>query len=147
MIVEPAGTPDLASIHVLLRSAKLPSVDIRHAHLSHFRVVRTRGCADVIGVVGLEPYPPVGLLRSLAVAPTQRGAGIGATLVAAIEVLAHSQGIDELVLLTTTAERFFERLGYRKAARTGVPASLQSTSEFAELCPASAICMIKNIQA
>lgn len=146
MTIVPAIAADLAPIHVLLDAANLPSADIGAAQLAHFLVARSTDSDELAGVVGLEPTAPVALLRSLAVAPSRRGAGVGAVLVAAIEALAAGQGINELVLLTTGAERFFARLGYSVIARADAPQVLQSTREFAELCPASAVCMRKSIQ-
>ena len=146
MRTEPAVAEDLAAIRTLLTQANLPCADIDAARVAHFQVVRAANSDALIGIVGLEPYPPCGLLRSLAVAPAQRGAGIGAALVDAIETEARVQGIAELALLTTTAERFFAQRGYTVIARDAVPAALQSTREFAELCPASSLCMGKSIQ-
>jgi amino-acid N-acetyltransferase len=146
MTIVPAIAADLAPIRALLDATNLPSADIGTVQLAHFLVVRWADSDELAGVVGLEPSAPVALLRSLAVAPSRRGIGVGAAMVAAIEVLARGQGIDELVLLTMTAEHFFARLGYTVIARADAPQVLQSTREFAELCPASAVCMRKSIQ-
>jgi GNAT superfamily N-acetyltransferase len=54
---------------------------------------------------------PAGLLRSVVVEPTVRGTGIGATLVDSSEILARDLGINELYLLTETAETWFENRG------------------------------------
>ncbi len=145
MKIAPAVAGDLAAIRALLTQADLPSIDLDARQLVHFRILRAANSADLIGVVGLQPYPPVALLRSLAVAPGRRGAGIGAALVKAIEASARSQGITELVLLTTTAAGFFAERGYAATNRTAAPAALQSTREFAELCPTSSVCMRKTL--
>jgi amino-acid N-acetyltransferase len=50
-----------------------------------------------------------------------------------------------MFLLTTTAETFFERRGYRRVDRSQAPLAIQSTSEFASLCPASSAFMIKQL--
>lgn len=146
MKIGSAEASDLAAIRALLTQANLPSIDLDAEHLAHFRIARATNSDELAGIVGLEPYPPVGLLRSLAVVPEQHGAGIGTALVDAIETAARGQGIVELVLLTTTAGRFFARRGYSVIARDAAPAALQSTREFAALCPASSVCMRKNIQ-
>ncbi len=146
MRIEPAVAGNLAAIRTLLTQANLPCADIDAACVAHFQVVRATNSDALTGIVGLEPYAPVGLLRSLAVAPEQHGAGIGTALVDAIEASARAQGIAELVLLTTTAEHFFARHGYTVIARDAAPAALQSTREFAELCPASSVCMRKSIR-
>jgi amino-acid N-acetyltransferase len=97
------------------------------------------------GVVGLELYGPLALLRSLAVATSHRGTGLGKTLVAAAEAHAQSCGVRELCVLTTTAERFFERLRYQRADRDAAPAVIRGTSEFTSLCPASAAFLRKRL--
>jgi amino-acid N-acetyltransferase len=59
--------------------------------------------------------------------------------------LAQAAGIRELWLLTTNTERFFERLGFERMNRADAPASIAATSQFAGLCPASAIVMRKQL--
>ncbi len=104
------------------------------------------GCddgANLIGVVGLEIYGTVALLRSLAVAPAWQGRGLGAALLAHAERAARQRGIAALYLLTTTAEAFFAQRGYARIPREAVPPILRQTAEFAALCPASAVCLTK----
>lgn len=144
-MIEAARAHDLDAITRLLRDAQLPSDDLDEPTLAHFLVLRGADSAKVGGVVGFEPFGVVALLRSLVVAPAQRGAGHGEALVSAVEARAHRFGVAGLYLLTTTADAFFARIGYAKIARDTAPAALQSTREFAALCPASAICMHKAL--
>jgi amino-acid N-acetyltransferase len=97
------------------------------------------------GVVGLEIYGHSGLLRSLAVAPSERGAGLGHALVERAEQRAARRGVRDLYLLTTSAAEFFARLGYVATARSGAPASIAATRQFAGLCPAAATFMTKML--
>jgi amino-acid N-acetyltransferase len=127
----------------LLAQSHLPTADLTPALLQHFLAYGTP--EDPVGVVGLELYGPVALLRSLAVAAHHRGVGLGRKLIAAAEVRARSHGVQELCLLTTTAERFFTRLGYERAEREAAPASIRGTNEFTTLCPASAVFMRKRL--
>lgn len=145
MLIEIAKASDLAAIAALLREAALPHADLDARKLEHFLVLRGTDSLTVSGAVGFEPYGSAALLRSLVVAPTQRGGGHGNALVGAVEARAHKFGVAELYLLTTTADAFFSRLGYAKIARDTAPAALQSTTEFATLCPASATCMHKSL--
>ncbi len=145
MLIEIARAGDLGAITALLREAQLPSSDLDTAKLVHFLVLRDADSARVLGAVGFEPHGSVALLRSLVVAPAQRGGGHGAALVSAIEARARKSGIGELYLLTTTADAFFARLGYARTARESAPDVLQATTEFAALCPASAVCMHKTL--
>ena len=93
----------------------------------------------------MERYGDDGLLRSLVIAPQARSRGAGQSLVCAIEDRAREAGLRSLVLLTTTAERFFRRLDYQTIPRSDMPAAVQRSAEFSTLCPASAICMRKAL--
>ncbi len=97
------------------------------------------------GVVGLECFGPVGLIRSLAVSSGARGRGLGRALVSAIEADARAAGVAELYLLTTTAEGFFSKLGYVRIARDDAPLAIASTTQFSALCPSSAVVMRKAL--
>ena len=63
------------------------------------------------------------------------------------ERLAQSQGAKEMYLLTTTAVRFFERLGFVRVEREAAPVTIQRTQEFATLCPSSSTVMMKQLPA
>lgn len=137
------ANPPLASVVRLLNEAGLPTADLTNAHLEAFFGIGSPDALD--GVVGLDLNGDVALLRSLAVNPTHRSRGLGKSLVVAAERYARSQGVNELYLLTNTAERFFQRLGYSLADRNSAPESIRQTREFASLCPASAAFMAKRL--
>jgi len=101
---------------------------------------------EVIGAVALERYDDVGLVRSLVVAPSHRGRGLAKALVRAIEERARIQGVKVLVLLTETANEFFGARGYRAKQRAEASALVQASSEFALVCPASAVYMEKRLR-
>ena len=63
------------------------------------------------------------------------------------EDYAKSMEMDSLYLLTLTAEGFFKKCGYRPIARDSAPAEIQETTEFRNLCPASAVCMVRHLSA
>ena len=88
-------------------------------------------------MVGLELYGEVALLRSLAVASSRRGTGVGSGLVAHAERHARDQGVQSLYLLTTTAEQFFLRRGYARIPRDEAPTAIKGTKEFSGICPVS----------
>ena len=127
----------------LLESAHLPASDITDSMLEHFFYV---GPADApIAMVGLELLGDRGLLRSLVVVPSARSAGRGSVLLGHAESYARTRGVRELFLLTTTADRFFERHGYGRVAREGVPDSIRSNRQFAEICPSNSTIMAKTL--
>ena len=133
----------LPAVSRLLNEAALPTSDLTPAKLEHF-LARGRGDAPE-GVVGLELYPPVALLRSLAVAVSARGQGIGSALLADAERYAREHQVKQIYLLTTTAERFFARAGYERVERDAAPQAIQETQEFSTLCPASSALMRKRL--
>lgn len=96
-----------------------------------------------VAAVGLEWQGPVGLLRSLAVAPEWRGQGLAQALLRHAETVAAAQGVGTLYLLTTTAEAFFRARGYRPADRALAPAFIRAAPQFSGLCPASAAFLCK----
>ena len=145
MQIQSAAPRDLDGIRQLLSASGLPDEDLTPSHLDHFFVAREED--ELVGVVGAELYGTVGLLRSLAVAPSSRGDGVGARLTNAIERYAHRQGVTALYLLTTTAAEYFERRGYQRIERDALPEAIQETDEAARLCPSSATCMRRRIEA
>ena len=87
--------PAEAAVRALLAAAGLPVADLTATHLDDFW-----GCGespDLTGVVGLEVYGAVALLRSLAVAPDGQGRGLGAALLAHAERAARQRGIATLL--------------------------------------------------
>ncbi|MEK6609440.1 MAG: arsenic resistance N-acetyltransferase ArsN2 [Gemmatimonadota bacterium] len=139
----PATPADAPAVTGLLADAKLPTADLTPERMAGFLLVRNGARLD--GVVALEEYGTSGLLRSLAVAPATRGTGLGKHLVAALEDRARGRGIAELWLLTTTAADFFAQAGYRVADRAGAPSTVQKSAEFTNLCPSTAVCMVKAL--
>jgi amino-acid N-acetyltransferase len=137
------GNPKLSAVKQLLSESSLPIEDITAQHLHHFF-----GCGsglELEGLVGLELYGEVALLRSLAVAASRRGSGVGSGLVAHAERHARDQGVQSLYLLTTTAEKFFLRRGYTRIPRDEAPAAIKGTKEFSGICPTSSAFMVKYL--
>ena len=139
--IERARRSDLDGIHWLLDLESLPSGDITADTFDSFFVFRDE--IGVAGAVGLELYGDTALLRSLVVTNQHAGRGIGRRLVTAAEVLARERGIHAIYLLTTTAETFFEYLGFRRVGREQAPPAIQRCSQFSAICPATAILMMK----
>jgi amino-acid N-acetyltransferase len=140
--LRPANDSEQAGIRAMLANSGLPVQDLATSTIDFIVAVAD---AQVVGVVGLEAFDGAGLLRSLAVEPERRDAGAGALLVQAVETLARDRGLQQLVLLTQTAEPFFARRGYAVIARGDAPESVRASSEFRSICPASATCMSKSL--
>jgi amino-acid N-acetyltransferase len=137
--------PSKESVLRILTDAKLPTSDITEEKLGCFF-----GCGPELepeGVVGIEVYGEFALLRSLAVVPARQGAGRGAALVERAEQSALRRGVRSVYLLTTTAETFFERLGYAFLSRDEAPLPIRNNKEFSSICPASSAFMVKHLRA
>jgi N-acetylglutamate synthase-like GNAT family acetyltransferase len=136
-----AGERD--ALMAALAKANLPTADVEAPGRLFWRF-ETQDEVPV-GFGGLEPYGDDTLLRSLVTLPPVRGRGLGSAIVAALEFEARLHGCRNLWLITTTAADFFERLGYARCERAVVPAAIRETTEFAELCPASADVLMKKL--
>lgn len=136
--------PQAHHVLKLLQACELPTADLDEDKLAGFLACGDPENPD--GVIGLEVHSSCGLLRSLAVSLQSRNSGNGRVLVDALEHLASSNGIETLYLLTTTAESFFQNLGYRTVERSLVPDLIQETVEFSSLCPDDATVMKKDLK-
>lgn len=139
-----AGPSDLAAVQQLLAAHGLIHEDVAR-HLHTFVLARVGGV--LAGTAGLEVHGCRGLLRSVCVAAPYRGQAIGAALCDRVEALAASLGLRELYLLTTDAEAYFARRGYRPVDRARVPADVGRAEQFARLCPSTAVCMVRPLAA
>lgn len=132
---------DLAEVSALLAAEGLPTEDLNADALA--LVAECKGA--LLGAIGLEAYGNVGLLRSLVVAQSGRGKGLGASLVNALERHARKVGVEALWLLTIDADAWFKALGYDVRARTQAPEAIAATEEFSSLCPDDAVLMCKHL--
>ncbi len=134
VVVSPAAEADLPAIEALLTLTKLPLAGVAH-HLDEFLLAR-RG-EQVVAVAAVERHGQHGLLRSVAVHPQARGAGLADSLTRRLIADSRAQGLRSLSLLTTTAEQYFPRFGFRRVERSELPQSLNASEEFQGACPAS----------
>lgn len=143
MLYRPATEADRPAVSALLKQADLLTDDLP-TDLGTFTLAYA---ADerLAGVAGLEILGENGLLRSVAVSPDFRSQYIGNQLVGLTVNLAESKTIKTIYLITTTADRYFERLGFVRVDRASVPDTIAQTRQFSDLCPASAIVMQKKL--
>ncbi|MDD3079385.1 MAG: arsenic resistance N-acetyltransferase ArsN2 [Paludibacter sp.] len=137
-----AQEDDVVSIIDLLKQNNLPVRDL----VSGQRIFLVAIFGDqVIGCVAVEPYCGSGILRSLAVNESFRNQGVGQKLLSGAEIWAGNNGIQTLYLLTMTASTFFSKMNWNTTDRSAVSAEVAQSSEFASVCPATAICMKKEL--
>ncbi|MGH2785882.1 MAG: HAD-IIA family hydrolase [Actinomycetota bacterium] len=133
--VRQASGPDLPSIAQLLHDGGLPAGAARE------RVGRTvvaEADRTVIATAAWEQLDDVALLRSVAAASDQRGAGIGMLVVAAALRQIARAGFRDVFLVTTDAEGFFARCGFRTIPREEMPEVIASHRQITRECPTSA---------
>jgi len=97
------------------------------------------------GYVGLKGQRRDFLLRSLVVFAHLKAQGLGSRILTAAEAVASGLGAERLHLLTTTAEAFFTKRGFFAADRASAPPAIRRTREFADVYPASAAYLTKDL--
>jgi N-acetylglutamate synthase-like GNAT family acetyltransferase len=133
-MIRQAEPRDLPAVLALLAEARLPTEGVAD-HFQSFFVDDDGG--RIVASAGLELHGDAALLRSLAVAPDLRGAGLGAAVLR--RALAEAQGRPGGVYaLTTTAERYLSRFGFEPVDRESVPPQLLKSRELQDACPTSA---------
>lgn len=142
LVLKKAEKTDVPKIGKILKEEDLIYEDIESECIDFFLAYED---PLFIGIIGLEKYDNIGLLRSLIVKKEYRKKGYGAKICKELMNYAQKNLISELFLLTCTAKDFFENIGFEIIDRTKVPDLIKNTSEFSNLCPASATCMYMNL--
>jgi amino-acid N-acetyltransferase len=137
--IRPSQATDLPSVLDLLAQASLPLDDVAQ-WFEHFQVAHVGG--RIIGAAGLEVRGGDGLLRSVVVDPAYRSLRAGQALVEAVLDDARRLGLRDIYLLTTTADVWFPRFGFRTIAREQASEAVRASVEFTAICSASAIVMV-----
>jgi len=140
--IRSATKSDLAAVEDLLKASDLPTDGVRD-NFSSFVVADDDGA--ITGAIGLEKYGSVALLRSAVVSPDHRGSGVGRKLIEQLLERAEEAGVDELYLLTTTAEKYFPRFGFTRTTRAAVPDAVKASAEFRGACPDTAVVMTRRV--
>ena len=136
--ISPASAADVEAIKTLLVASDLPTAGVDD-HWKTFLVARDGDA--IVGCGGAEAYQFAALIRSVAVKPEHRRSGIGRRLVRQLLDRLASRGLREFYLLTTTAEDYFKKRGFKTIDRDEVHPQLLSSREFQDACPESAVCM------
>ena len=139
--LDKANIKDLGFIEHLLKENNLPFEDIKTLGKDFFLAYEG---SLLVGMIGLEKFNNIGLLRSFVVKEEYRNKGYGRKICDSLIQLAKLQNIRELYLLTTTAKKFFEIIGFKVIEKTIVPFDIKNTAEFQGLCPATAVCLKIN---
>ncbi|MGZ4810909.1 MAG: arsenic resistance N-acetyltransferase ArsN2 [Thermoanaerobaculia bacterium] len=136
--ISAARSSDVPEIKKLLVASGLPVAGVDE-HWKTFVVARDAG--HIVGCGGSEPYATVALIRSIAVDADHRSSGLGRRIVRQLIDRLASRGLRDFYLLTTTAEDYFKKRGFKTVEREEVHPQLLQSREFQDACPASAVCM------
>ena len=141
IVIDTAREHDLPAVRRLLEAQALPLDGVDE----YLTMVVAKDGNRLLGAAAVELYADGALLRSVVVDPDVRGQRLGHQLAEAALNVAKNRGSHTAFLLTTTAEEFFPKLGFKRIARDQVPASVQASVEFTSACPASAVVMRKRL--
>jgi len=133
---------DYESIIDLLKDSSLPFTDIP-VNLPHFFKAELDGI--IVGTIGLELYNEYALLRSLTVKEETKNNGLGKLLINKVFTYTSENNIKEIYLLTTTADKYFEKIGFELINREQVPIKIKESQQFIETCPSTAFVLKKII--
>jgi amino-acid N-acetyltransferase len=136
--ITPATAADLEPIKALLTANGLPTAGVDD-HWKTFIVARDG--EQMVACGGAEAYQFAALIRSIAVDPAHRSQGLGRRIVRQLLDRLASRGLREFYLLTTDAEAYFQKRGFKTIDRDEVHPQLLSSREFQDACPDTATCM------
>ena len=134
---------DYDIIRELLKTNKLPYEDIISSKVDF---ITSQPDGNLAGCIGIEKYGEDGLLRSFAVDDKYKNKGIGKDLLNELISKSKSEGIKKLHLLTTTADKYFAKKGFRNSERSNAPKAILNSKEFSEICPSNSVYMIMEIK-
>lgn len=123
----------------ILKDCSLPCSDLSPEKTIVW-VAKNEG--SIIGTIGLEMYGKEGLLRSFSVVSSQRNQRVGSALYSVLFTFAEKNGLENLHLLTTTAEYYFSKKGFKKEEKEKAPGGIASSTEFDAVCPSYSVYMV-----
>lgn len=127
---------ELDSLKEFLSLNQLPVDDLKLSGSLYLTYYNTND--DLVGSGGLEYHGDKVLLRSIAVSQTIRSQSLGKQIVQDLIEQVKLQRKKEIYLLTTTALYFFLKFGFVEIKREDVPDEIKLSTEFSQLCPATA---------
>lgn len=143
--ISDASSDDLTDVLALLTDVQLPHDGVVD-HISRFFIARDES-SRIVATIGLERHGNIALLRSAAVAPQYQHCGLGSRLTTHLLEQATNEGIERVVLLTTTAKDFFERrFGFCETSRASYETDLADSTEWNLPRCSTAVCMSLDLK-
>jgi C_GCAxxG_C_C family probable redox protein len=137
-VIKKYSESDLIPIIELLKENNLPWDDLEPGKQVFFVAEAN---TTIVGCAAVEPYKNNGLFRSLSVTESYKNSGLGLKLLNQVIEYCVTNNFKKLYLLTTTADKYFEKHNWKLIERDVVPESIVKSKEFASICPSTAICM------
>lgn len=134
---------EFAAFRESIAKAGLPFQDLNYQNQILISYISN---GEPVGTGGLEIVNQYGLLRSVSVPTEYRNHAIGKQIFADIITNALGINLEALYLITETAKDYFEKLGFETVVREAVPNEIKSTTQFSQVCPSSAICMVLKLR-
>lgn len=135
---------DKEKVRMLLAGTNLPAESV-DTNATTFYIAEQDG--RVVGMAGFEFYGNDALLRSVAVPAELQRKGIGSVVVDLMLEEAAKSNVENIVLLTETAKDFFLKKGFTAVERSTITnEEMINSSEFAQVCPRSAVCMVMKLR-
>jgi len=139
LLATPLAAWERDGLKAALVKARLPADDVDDPRHLFWRFETYE---DVpVGFGGLELHGHDALLRSVVTLPPVRQVGMGAAIVAMLEVEARARNCRAIYLLTAGEADFFSRLGYLACPRSDVPEAIRGSAQFTP----TATAMVKRI--
>ena len=130
-VTRQAGAADIGGILDLIEPHEQQGALVKRSRekleleADHFTILTRDGV--IIGCVGLYPYPEEGMgeVAGLVVHPDYRDTGHGNRLLDEVEKEARAQGLDNVFVLTTQAQHWFQERGFLEASLDDLPMAKQ----------------------
>ncbi len=127
-VIRQAEKKDLFQIKKLIKEVGLRDKGIEQ-HLHHFFVAEIPSedkeeVKPMVGVVGMEVYPPYGLIRSFVLERAPWNSRVGINMIQVLLSYAEEMGLSHIYLLAGQSTRFFTQLGFVKAGLEEIPEKL-----------------------
>lgn len=127
----------ISSVKKLLKENNLPVSDLNDS-ITFFAKIEHN---TLLAVGGIEKAGKDAIIRSIAVSENYKGKGFGKKITRELLNYAREKKVRDVYLLTTTADNYFTRFGFKKADRASLPAEIKNSSQYSTVCPDTAVVM------
>ena len=128
---------DINLVKSLLEENDLPVSDLNSSIT--FFVEKDKD--KIIATGGLESRGNDAIIRSIAVSDAFKSQGFGDAITKQLIHYAKEIQKEDIYLLTTTAEKYFLKYGFKEVDRAHVSREVKNSTQYKDVCPDSAVVM------